>query len=67
MQTTNSKKASGKASAREVNDHVRFTEKTLSERLKQASRHHIESFDFAVQECIPRICNNLLATEISAA
>jgi hypothetical protein len=67
MQTTTSKKASGKASAREVNDHVRFTEKTLSERLKQASRHHIESFDFAVQECIPRICNNLLATEISAA
>ena len=47
MQTT-TKKASGKAATREVNDHVRFTEKTLSERLKQASRHHIESFDFAV-------------------
>jgi len=56
MQTTTTKKASGKASTREVNDHVRFTEKTLSERLKQAARHHIESFDFAVQECIPRIC-----------
>ena len=61
MQTTSSKKK------REVNDHVRFTEKTLSESLRQAARHHIESFDFAVQECLPRICNNLLATEISAA
>jgi hypothetical protein len=66
MQTssTNTKKKGG---VREVNDHVRFTEKTLSERLRQAAKHHIESFDFAVQECLPRICNNLLATEISAA
>jgi len=50
-----------------VNDKVRFTEKHLSENLRQASRHHIESFDFAMQECLPRICENLLATEISAS
>ena len=55
------------AGAREVKDHVRFTEKTLSESLRLAARHHIESFDFAVQEVLPRICNNLLASEISAA
>jgi hypothetical protein len=68
MHSTNtSKKASAGGKTRQVNDHVRFTEKQLSESLKQASIHHIESFDFAIQECLPRICNNLLASEISAA
>jgi hypothetical protein len=63
-----SKKGSEKASGtKTVNDKVRFTEKQLSENLRQASRHHIESFDFAMQECLPRICENLLATEISAS
>ena len=63
-----SKKGSEKASGNKtVNDKVRFTEKHLSENLRQASRHHIESFDFAMQECLPRICENLLATEISAS
>jgi hypothetical protein len=58
--------ASTTSKKRKVNDHVRFTEKSLSDSLKQAARHHIESFDFAMQECLPRICNNLLASEISA-
>jgi hypothetical protein len=61
---TTNKSAQGQ---RKVNDKVRFTEKQLSENLRQASRHHIESFDFAMQECLPRICENLLATEISAS
>ena len=38
----------GSKPERKVNDKVRFTEKQLSEGLKQASRHHIESFDYAM-------------------
>ena len=48
-----------------VNDKVRFTEKEVKEGLKQASRHHIESFDYAMEVCLNRICENLLSTEIS--
>jgi hypothetical protein len=51
---------------RTVNDKLRFTEKQIAEGLKQASRHHIESFDYALKTCLPRICRNLLVTDISA-
>jgi hypothetical protein len=52
-------KMQGKASKKQkkaVNDKLRFTEKEVAEGLKQASRHHIESFDYAMQTCLPRIC-----------
>eukprot|EP00347_Sterkiella_histriomuscorum_P020025 403339388 len=51
---------------RKVNDRVRFTEKTLSVQLKNAAKHHIESFEYAIEQCLPRICQNLLAAELSA-
>lgn len=41
---------------RKVNDRVRFTEKNLSQEMTNAAKHHIESFDYAVQVCLPRIC-----------
>lgn len=49
-----------------MNDKVRFTEKHLSTALKNASLHHIQSFDYAMETCLPRICQNLLPQEIAS-
>ena len=48
-----------------VNDKVRFTEKVISTGLRNAAIHHIESFNYAMETCLPRICQNLMPTEIT--
>lgn len=49
-----------------MNDKVRFTEKTIKTALRNAALHHIESFNYAADVVLPRICQNLLAAEIAA-
>lgn len=39
-----------------VNDKVRFTEKVIKTGLKNAASHHVESFNYAMEVCLPRIC-----------
>ena len=53
-------------SKRVVNDKVRFTDKTISQDLRNAAQHHIESFNYGIETCLPRICQNILAAEVVA-
>lgn len=50
---------------RVVNNVVRFTEKEVKLGMKNATSHHIESFNYAMKVCLPRICENMLRVEIS--
>lgn len=67
IKASSTKDATKSAPKADVDDKRRFTEKSIKEGLRQASKHHIESFDYAMKDCLPRICQNLLATEISSA
>lgn len=39
-----------------INEKVRFTEKVIKDGLKNASQHHVESFNYAMDVVLPRIC-----------
>jgi hypothetical protein len=48
-----------------LNESVRFTEKVVKDGLRNVSRHHVDSFNYAVQKCLPRICKYMLPIEIT--
>ena len=50
-----------------LNEEVRFTQKVAKSGLRNVASHHIESFNYALGTCLPRICKNMLPVEISAA
>jgi DNA-directed RNA polymerase I subunit RPA2 len=42
---------------------VRFTESVVKDGLRNVASHHIESFNFALGKCLPRICKYMLPVE----
>ena len=46
-------------SKKTLNERVRFTHKVVRDGLKNASTHHVDSFDYAMEKCLPRICKYL--------
>lgn len=48
-----------------LNESIRFTNKIVKDGLRNVSAHHIESFDYAIQACLPRICKYMLPVEIA--
>ena len=58
-------KKKNKSANRTVNEEVRFTEKIVKEGLRNAASHHIESFNYALEDCLPRICKYMLPVEVS--
>ena len=47
-----------------LNEQVRFTQKVVKDGLRNVSSHHIESFNYALGTCLPRICENILPVEV---
>lgn len=47
-----------------LNEQVRFTQRIVKDGLRNVSSHHIESFNYALGTCLPRICKNILPVEI---
>ena len=54
-----------KSSKKTLNESVRFTQKVVKDGLRNVSSHHIESFDYAIEKCLPRICKYMLPVEVS--
>ena len=47
-----------------LNSEVRFTQNVVKKGLRNVASHHIESFDYAMQKCLPRICSYMLPVEV---
>ena len=47
-----------------LNESVRFTQKVVKDGLRNVSSHHIESFNYTMGTCLPRICKNILPVDI---
>ena len=58
------KKASQPAKPANLNQEVRFTQLIVKKGLRNVASHHIESFDYAMQKCLPRICSYMLPVEV---
>ena len=48
-----------------LNEEVRFTQSVVKKGLRNVASHHIESFNYSIQKCLPRICNYMLPVEVS--
>ena len=55
----------GKREKKVVNDVARFTEKEIKLGMKNAASHHVESFNYALKVCLPRICEYMLRVELT--
>ena len=47
-----------------LNEEVRFTQTVVKKGLRNVASHHIESFDYTMQKCLPRICSYMLPVEV---
>ena len=47
-----------------LSEDVRFTWNVVKKGLRNVASHHIESFDYAMQKCLPRICQYMLPVEV---
>ena len=47
-----------------MGEDVRFTQNVVKKGLRNVASHHIESFDYAMQKCLPRICQYMLPVEV---
>jgi DNA-directed RNA polymerase I subunit RPA2 len=54
-----------KPSKKTLNEQIRFTQKVVSTGLRNVSKHHVESFDYAFQKVLPRICKYMLPVEVT--
>ena len=66
-QTNDSKKKDKKSEKRQdktFNEQIRFTNKVIKTGLKTVSQHHIESYDYGLGKCLPRICKYMLPVEV---
>ena len=52
--------------AKTLNEEVRFTQKVIKSGLRNVASHHIESFNYALDKCLPKICKYMLPVEISS-
>lgn len=50
---------------RTLNESIRFTNKVVKDGLRNASSHHIDSFNYALTTCLPRICKYMPSVEVS--
>ena len=50
---------------RNVNEQIRFTQKIVKEGLRNVAAHHVNSFNYAFETCLPRINQYMLTTEIA--
>ena len=64
-----SKKSSSKSGSsskpKNINEEVRFTQDVVKKGLRNVASHHIESFDYAMNKCLPRICSYMLPVEVT--
>jgi len=49
-----------------VNQTTRFRDNVVKQGLRNAAAHHIESFNFAFDTCLDRICANLLPVQVNS-
>ena len=63
LSTLNPEEKGGPKRTNSSNEETRFTTKVVKEGLRNVSSHHIESFDYAIQKCLPRICKYMLPVE----
>ena len=59
------KKAKAEKPTRNLNEQVRFTNKVVKDGLRNAASHHIDSFNYALTTCLPRICKYMPSVEVS--
>jgi hypothetical protein len=50
---------------RNVNDEVRFTDKVIKTSLRNAATHHVESFNYAINKLLPKVCENMPGVDIT--
>ena len=50
---------------RNINHEARFTEKIVRSGLRNVASHHVESFNYAMDKCLPRINKYMLKAEIT--
>ena len=60
---------SGKAEPRKstLNEEVRFTQSVVKKGLRNVASHHVESFNYAMERCLPRICSYMMPVEVVSA
>ena len=67
-ETKKAKQKSSKAQQpKTLNEEVRFTQNVVKKGLRNVASHHIESFNYAMKKCLPRICNYMLPVEVSSS
>jgi hypothetical protein len=54
-----------KVKEKTLNEKIRFTNKVIKDGLRNVASHHIQSFDYGMSTCLPRICKYLLPVEVS--
>ena len=68
MGKTNNHQQKGELSEdqpRNINHEARFTEKIVKSNLRNVASHHVESFNYAMETCLPRINQYMLTAEIT--
>jgi hypothetical protein len=65
--TKKSKKqsATGEEQPKSWAEDVKFTNNVVKKGLRNVASHHIESFNYTVQKCLPRICSYMLPIEVN--
>ena len=58
------KKEESKVKDKSVSERIRFTNKVVKDGLRNVASHHVESFNYAIEKCLPRICQNMMAVEL---
>ena len=58
-------KSQTKKGGKTLNEEVRFTQSVVKKGLRNVASHHIESFNYAMEKCLPRICAYMLPVVVS--
>ena len=48
-----------------INHDVRFTNKIVKDGLRNVASHHVESFNYSMNTCLPRINQYMLTAEVA--
>ena len=54
-----------KKQPKNINNDLRFTNKVVKDGLRNVASHHVESFNYAMDKCLPRINQYMLTAEVT--
>lgn len=66
MESKKNTKKGNKSKTKTMVEDMLFTNKIVKKGLRNVASHHVESFNYAMETCLPRINQYMLTAEVAA-